>query len=127
MATNLGRAAVAALVGLASVQLQGCTPDIFGCGEGRFCIYENEAFESHRNDFNVTDYTYTNNSWPGTNDGLDDETSSWANNTGCPITIYREANHMGTYDFLEPFFGTWSPSMDGNVGDNQVSSHIKCS
>ena len=100
------------------------------CNSGRFCLYENNDFNrgntDHWLDLTADDYDLRNNYWTGSNDSIDNETSSIKNRTGCRVSVYQHVGGTGATS-------TWGPGANDGflannvVGDNRASAvNIHC-
>jgi hypothetical protein len=100
------------------------------CPASRFCIWENRNFNLDADGgmiaFNASDSNYTNNSWPQTTDGINDEVSSWYNRENVDVWLRQEAScNDGQFTIASPGEkeGDITDSDPGQVGDNEASAH----
>lgn len=95
------------------------------CASGRVCLYENNDFNrgntDHWLDFTRDDYDFRNNYWSGSNDSIDNETSSIKNRIGCTVTLYQ---HVGGTGASSSFSNGAADGFLANnrIGDNRASA-----
>jgi hypothetical protein len=126
--SRFARLGIASIVlgAFGSPLLLGCGgPTLGSCGWPQFCIWEDRDWsgDSWGPAAAVPDYNYWN--WPGTDDDIDNEISSYLNRTGCRVRLHQDTNYAGQYSDIES--GERAPYLEddpnGDVGDNEASSH----
>ncbi|WP_181774209.1 peptidase inhibitor family I36 protein [Amycolatopsis pittospori] len=95
------------------------------CSSGNICLFENNDYNqgntNHWRDFRGNVRNFNDYNWVGSNDNMDNETSSIKNRRGCTITLYQHIAWEGANsDFSN---GANDGFLANNsVGDNRASS-----
>ncbi|MER6694274.1 peptidase inhibitor family I36 protein [Streptomyces minutiscleroticus] len=100
------------------------------CSSGNFCLYENSEYNENAGDhwrnLRASDKDFDNNNWRDavggdSGDGMNDETSSVKNRSGCTVALYQNADHKGDHTVFAN--GTYDAYLSNNkIGDNRASS-----
>jgi Peptidase inhibitor family I36 len=94
------------------------------CEATEFCLIQHKNGGGYVFDYaqGSSDSTYDGNVFPGTNIKLNDEASSWINNSRYRICIYDDSNYGGDVQLL-PRNGGYGNMDDTAVGGDDASSH----
>jgi hypothetical protein len=102
------------------------------CSSSNFCLYENSEYNENAGDhwrnLRQGDADFRNNNWrdavgEDSGDGMDDETSSVKNRSGCAVVLYQHVGHEGDHTVFAN--GTYDPYLANNkIDDNRASSAI---
>jgi hypothetical protein len=95
------------------------------CSTGNICLFENRDYntgdDNHWRDFRGNIRNFNDYNWVGTNDNMDNETSSIKNRRGCTVTLYQHIAYEGA-DSDFPNGRNDENLADNNVGENRASS-----
>jgi hypothetical protein len=99
------------------------------CDSGKFCLFENNDFNqgntNHWLDLTRDDFDLRNNYWTGSNDSIDNETSSVKNRIGCNVMLWQHVG--GTGASTKSISGTDDGFLaNNNIGDNRLSAVDIC-
>ena len=118
--------AVLAVAAVAGLTMTASPASAAGsCSAGNICLFENNDYNqgntNHWRDFTGDIRNFNDYKWVGSNDNMDNETSSIKNRGGCTVTLYQDIGWKGDdSDFAN---GANDGFLANNkVGDNRASS-----
>jgi hypothetical protein len=99
------------------------------CDPGKFCLFENNDFNAgntnHWLDLTRDDFDLRNNYWTGSNDSIDNETSSVKNKVGCDVMLWQHVGGTGAH--TKSINNTNDGFLENNaIGDNRLSAVDIC-
>ncbi|MEO3872270.1 peptidase inhibitor family I36 protein [Nonomuraea sp. B12E4] len=99
------------------------TPKNGVCETGEFCVYENYNRTGGIVDWTGPDTNYNDNSWIGTTDGIDNETSSAWNREPCQVQLWQNVGGSGAVARISAGRIVDNVRDDTDLGDNMASAH----
>ncbi|GAA3684392.1 hypothetical protein GCM10022224_056320 [Nonomuraea antimicrobica] len=93
------------------------------CETGEFCVYENYNRSGGIVDWTGPDTNYKDNSWFGTTDGIDNETSSAWNRKACQVQLWQHVGGSGAVARISAGRIIDNVRDDTDLGDNMASAH----
>ena len=115
---------------LAGTVTMACEPDPWkGCPPNTFCVWRDRNFGGYRATFapGSNRHDYQELRWPGTNNTMDNDVSSYVNRSDCVVLLFQDNDYDLVHDVSIIGPGYVQDSMqgdpNGNVGDNELSSH----
>jgi hypothetical protein len=120
-------AAAAVLAGLTALASPASASG--SCDTGKFCLFENNDFNNgntnHWLDLTKDDFDLRNNYWTGSNDSIDNETSSVKNRIGCNVMLWQDVGGTGAH--TKSISNTDDGFLENNaIGDNRLSAVDIC-
>ncbi|MGA6165536.1 peptidase inhibitor family I36 protein [Amycolatopsis magusensis] len=99
------------------------------CSSGNFCLFENNDYNNgntnHWLDLRSDDWDLNNNYWVGSNDSIDNETSSVKNRRGCQVRLWQHVGGTGAHTRIENNQDDGFLSNNA-IGDNRLSAVDIC-